>query len=150
MLLSLLSFFAVVAQASSSSSGDSLACSCGSGFIPVPVDVTIPVDPSNSEGLNSTNTFRLQTTFKVYGELCEPVASDSKYKGTFIRLVVYSHLTWVRRCRTVALTRPDIHLAVLGRNLGRIAKLLLRHALVPPGHFFLCLRQYRRGPDNAA
>ncbi|KAF8587749.1 hypothetical protein K439DRAFT_1630361 [Ramaria rubella] len=55
------------------------ACSCSSGFVPVPVDVTIPVNPSDPTGLNSTDTFRLQTIFEVFGELCEPVSADSTF-----------------------------------------------------------------------
>jgi len=42
------------------------------------VDVTIPVDPSVPEGLNSTNTMRLQTTFDVFGTLCEPVSETTQ------------------------------------------------------------------------
>ncbi|KAF8583392.1 hypothetical protein K439DRAFT_1390513 [Ramaria rubella] len=66
----------------------STPCSCSSGFIPVPVDVTIPVDPSNPAGLNTTDTFRLKTTFNVFGVLCEPVTSSSKFSDS-IQLLLH-------------------------------------------------------------
>jgi hypothetical protein len=151
MLFPLLSFFTVAAHAANSSPEKSTACSCSSGFVPIPVDVTIPVDPSNPEGLNSTDTFRLQTTFEVYGVLCEPVSADSQYSSQSDHLIavrIQSSQKWTHRCHPVALTWPDIHHAVLGRDLGRVTKLLIRRALMQKRHFFLRVRQHWRRKDQ--
>ncbi|GJJ05891.1 hypothetical protein Clacol_000078 [Clathrus columnatus] len=72
------------------------ACSCNSGLVPVTVDVTIPRDPSNPDGLNTTDTIQLRKTFNVFGELCQPVEA-SEFKDDIQILLhgqTYTHAYW--------------------------------------------------------
>ncbi|GJJ05892.1 hypothetical protein Clacol_000079 [Clathrus columnatus] len=72
------------------------ACSCNSGFVPVSVDVTIPKDPSNPGGLNTTDTIQLRKTFDIFGELCQPVEASEFENDIQILLhgQTYAHGYW--------------------------------------------------------
>jgi hypothetical protein len=72
------SAFSARAQAIPPMAG-SASCSCSSGFIPVPVDATVLIDPSDPAGLNTTHTRRLQSTFQIFGVLCEPVSEHTEH-----------------------------------------------------------------------
>ncbi|KAF8582481.1 hypothetical protein K439DRAFT_1351088 [Ramaria rubella] len=70
------------------------ACACNSGFVSIPVDVVLPIDPSSPAGLNSTDTFRLQTIFDVYGELCEPITKSGDAVQMLLHGFSYTSQYW--------------------------------------------------------
>jgi len=48
------------------------ACTCSFGLIDVDVNVDIAVDPSLLVPLDETALKRQNTTFKIFGKLCQP------------------------------------------------------------------------------
>lgn len=125
MFLSLLptAFFVIFAQAVLPPSSGS--CTCTEGHVTVKVDVQVAADPSDGKFLNSTTLRHQQTTFQVFGTLCQPAGAASNPSSEtqsfpYPIRCLFSHST----CAT-AFARSDLHESILACSMERLSKLLL-------------------------